>query len=112
MGNEADYFFLFFCRKWADDVGNTVSSCSQRIVFFSKKLRNGTLQNLRHLFNSVKSKGNIPIFDTRQSVWGHVQAIGEFNLRHTQNFPSLNDRISKYFSESLYFTFRHVALLF
>ena len=50
--------------------------------------------------------------DTRQSVWGHVQAIGEFNLRHTQNFPSLNDRISKYFSESLYFTFRHVALLF
>ena len=42
MGNEADYFFLFFCRKWADDVGNTVSSCSQRIVFFSKKLRNGT----------------------------------------------------------------------
>jgi|GEM_PF-6637649 len=112
MGNEADYFFLFFCRKWADDVGNTVSSCSQRIVFFSKKLRNGTLQNLRHLFNSVKSRGNIPIFDTRQGVRSHIQAIGKFNLRHTQNFPSLNDRISKYFSESLYFTFCHIVLLF
>ncbi len=38
--------------------------------------------------------------------------IGEFDLCHPQNFPSLNDGISKYFSESLYFTFRHVVLLF
>lgn len=112
MGNKADYFFLFFCRKWADDVGNAVSSCSQRIVFFSKKLRNGTLQNLRHFFNPVEPGGDVPVFDAWQGVRSHIQAIGKFNLRHTQNFPSLNDGISKYFSESLYFTFCHIVLLF
>ena len=68
MGNEADYFFLFFCRKWADDVGNTVSSCSQRIVFFSKKL--ATEHSKTFAISSIRLNlgATYPFFDTRQSV--------------------------------------------
>ncbi len=63
MGNQADNFFLLFCRKRADEVGNAVSSCSQRITFFPKKFRNATLQNLRHFFNPIEPGGDIPVFD-------------------------------------------------